>query len=100
MNRYVLKLYVTGDTPRSRGAVANLKRLCRDELHGECDIVVVDVLNRPELAESEKIMATPTLIKQQPRPVRRIIGDLSDTRKVLSGLDIQPGAAVPPERDA
>lgn len=88
MNGYVLKRHATGDTPRSLGAVANFKRRCRAERREECDLVVIDVVNHPETADEKKIVATPALIKQQPRRVRRIIGDLTDTKKVLSGLDI------------
>ena len=90
MNKYALKLYVTGNTARTERAINNLRKLCEDELCGQYHMVVIDVLERPQLAEDEKIMATPTLIKQLPPPLRRIIGDLSDIQKVLLGLDIQP----------
>ncbi|WP_347815427.1 circadian clock protein KaiB [Hahella sp. CR1] len=89
MNRYTLKLYVTGCTPRTERAVSNLRRLCEEELRGQYVMEVIDILERPQLAEDEKIFATPTLIKHLPPPLRRIIGDLSDTEKVLLGLDIQ-----------
>jgi circadian clock protein KaiB len=89
MNRILLKLYVTGHTTRTRTAIANLRRLCREELDGKCEIQVIDVLQEPQLAEEERILATPTLIKTLPPPVRRVIGDLSDSEKVLLGLDIQ-----------
>ncbi len=89
MNRILLKLYVTGHTARTRTAIANLRRLCREELDGKCEIQVIDVLQEPQLAEEERILATPTLIKTLPPPVRRVIGDLSDSEKVLLGLDIQ-----------
>ncbi len=88
MSKVLLKLYVAGHTPRSRDAIANLKRICEKEL-SDYELVVIDVLERPQLAEGEKIMATPTLIKELPPPVRRIIGDLSDAAKVLLGLDIE-----------
>jgi circadian clock protein KaiB len=87
---YVLKLYVTGRTPRSEKAIANLRRICDEELHGQYEMQVVDVLEHPQLAEDEKILATPTLIKRLPPPLRRVIGDLSDTEKVLLGLDVWP----------
>ena len=90
MNNYVLKLYVTGNTTRTERAITNLRRLCEQELCNQYKMVVIDVLERPQLAEDEKIIATPTLIKQLPPPLRRIIGDLSDVQKVLLGLDIQP----------
>ena len=90
MNKYLLKLYITGQTPRSERAVANLHRVCEEELGGQYDFVIIDVLEHPQLAEDEKILATPTLIKVLPPPLRRIIGDLSDTERVLLGLDLQP----------
>jgi circadian clock protein KaiB len=87
---YLLKLYVTGMTPRSEKAIANLRRICDDELHGQYEMQIIDVLTHPQLAEDEKILATPTLIKRLPPPLRRVIGDLSDTEKVLLGLDVWP----------
>ncbi len=89
----ILKLYVTGQTTRSRDAIANLRRICEQELGGAYEMVVIDVLDRPQLAEDEKILATPTVIKELPPPIRRIIGDLSDTERVLLGLDIRPATA-------
>ncbi len=88
--KYLLKLYVTGQTPRSTQAIANLRRLCEEELRGQYEMVVIDVLERPQLAEDEKILATPTVIKVLPTPIRRIIGDLSDAEKVLLWLDLLP----------
>lgn len=89
MDRVVLKLFVTGQTPSSERAVANLQQICETELRGKYMIKVIDVLERPQLAEDEKIIATPTLIRELPPPLRRIIGDLSDKEKVLLGLDIR-----------
>src|SRR4051794_11003723 len=89
MQKYLLKLYVTGQTPRSQRAVANLRRICEEELQGEYEMVVIDVLERPQLAEDEKILATPTVVKELPTPIRRIIGDLSDSERVLLGLDLR-----------
>lgn len=86
--KYTLKLYITGQTPRSERAITNLRRLCETQLAGNYDVVVIDVLERPQLAEDEKILATPTLVREAPPPRRRIIGDLSDTAKVLTGLDL------------
>lgn len=86
--RVVLTLYVTGQTPRSEQAIANLQRVCAEELDGRCEIAIVDVLERPDLAEQERILATPTLVRQFPPPARRIIGDLSDTRQVVLGLSL------------
>jgi circadian clock protein KaiB len=87
---YVLKLYVTGHTPRSMQAIENLRRICEEELGGLYAMDVIDVLERPQLAEDEKILATPTVVKELPLPIRRIIGDLSDTERVLLGLDLRP----------
>lgn len=89
MARYVLKLYVTGRTQRAQAAIDNLRRLCRDELADEYELEIIDVLEQPQLAEDEKILATPTLIKQLPPPLRRVIGDLSDRDKVLLGLNLE-----------
>ena len=90
LNRYLLKLYVTGKTPRAERAIANLRRLCKEELDGCYEIEIIDVLEHPELAETDRILATPTLIKQLPPPLRRVIGDLSNRDKVLLGLNVQP----------
>ena len=93
MAKFLLRLYITGQTPKSERAIANLHRICQEELQGQYELVVIDVLERPQLAEDEKILATPTLIKELPPPLRRVIGDMSDTAKVLLGLDIQPYSA-------
>jgi circadian clock protein KaiB len=90
MEKYVIKLYVTGRTPRARQAIRNLELICQKELGGRYELVVIDVLERPQLAEDEKILATPTVVKELPIPMRRIIGDLSDTERVLLGLDLRP----------
>ena len=89
MSNYLLKLYVTGQTPRARLAIENLERICREELDGRYELEIIDVLEEPGRAESDRILATPTLIKQLPPPLRRVIGDLSDKEKVLLGLDVQ-----------
>lgn len=89
MDHYVIKLYVTGRTPRSQLAITNLRRICDTELKGRYELEVIDVLERPQLAEDEKILATPTVVKELPVPIRRIIGDLSDTERVLLGLDLR-----------
>ncbi|MEM1398330.1 MAG: circadian clock protein KaiB [Pseudomonadota bacterium] len=86
----VLKLYVTGKTPRSERAIATLRQICEEQLGNQFDLQIIDVLENPQLAEDEKILATPTVIKALPPPIRRIIGDLSDSEKVLLGLDILP----------
>lgn len=89
MTRFKLRLYITGTTPQSQRALDNLQRICEAELAGLYEIEVIDILEHPTLAESEKILATPTLVKQLPEPVRKIIGDLSDRQKVLLGLDLE-----------
>jgi circadian clock protein KaiB len=89
MDKYRLKLFITGQTSRSSRAIANLRRICEDALGTEYELNIIDVLERPQLAEDERILATPTLIKEFPLPVRRIIGDLSDTSQVLQGLELQ-----------
>jgi circadian clock protein KaiB len=95
---YLLKLYVTGTSPRAQVAIANLRRICEEELHGEYQLEIIDVLEHPQLAEDEKILATPTLIKQLPPPLRRVIGDLSDKEKVLLGLEVRRDAPRPERR--
>lgn len=87
-----LKLYITGETSRTRTAIRNLERICEEELSGRYEIVVIDVLKHPQLAENERILATPTVIRELPLPVRRVIGDLSDSDSVLLGLDINPAS--------
>ena len=82
--KYLIKLCVTGETPRSQLAIANLRRICEVELSGRYDLVVIVVLERPQLAEDEKILATPTVVKELPHPIRRIIGDLSDSEGFCS----------------
>lgn len=86
----MLKLYITGRSPRAERAIANLRRLCKEELEGCYELEIIDVLEHPELAETDRILATPTLIKQLPPPLRRVIGDLSNRDKVLLGLDVRP----------
>jgi circadian clock protein KaiB len=88
MKKIVLRLYVTGTTPRSVKAIADLKSIWEGELEKRVDLQIIDVLESPQLAEDEKIIATPTLIKEIPLPLRRLIGDLSDKEKVLLGLEI------------
>ena len=87
--KYTLRLYITGSTLASQHAVANLAVLCREDLGGNCDVEIIDILENPQLAEEEKILATPTLVKRAPAPVRKIIGDLSQRDKVLLGLGLE-----------
>lgn len=89
---HILRLYVTGSTPRSTRAIENIRRLLESELPDRYDLEVVDVYQHPEAASEHQILAAPTLIKLLPEPVRRIIGDLSDTDRVLRGLDLAPAA--------
>lgn len=99
MPKFLFKLYITGRTPRSEMAMFNLRRICDDILKTEYDLIIIDVLEKPHLAEEDRIMATPTLIKELPSPKRRITGDLSDTEKVMAGLDIQTSKiSSPPKR--
>jgi circadian clock protein KaiB len=90
MNKYLLKLYITGQTPKSERAIANLRHICEEDLSGQYELRIIDLLEQPQLAEDEKILATPTLTKELPPPLRRVIGDLSDSEKVLLWLDMQP----------
>lgn len=89
-NIYELRLYVAGRTQKSITALANLKRYCEEHLQGQYTLEVIDLLEKPQLAEGDQILAIPTLVKKVPEPVRKIIGDLSDIEKVLVGLDIRP----------
>ena len=90
LSRYLLRLFVTGKSLRTTTAVNNLRRICEQELAGAYELEIIDVLEYPDLAEDEKILATPTLIKSLPLPLRRVIGDLSDKEKVLFGLQVEP----------
>ncbi|WP_316234942.1 MULTISPECIES: circadian clock KaiB family protein [unclassified Bradyrhizobium] len=87
---YNLRLYVAGQTPKSLAALANLKKLCETHLPGRYTIEVIDLIKDPALAQRDQIVAIPTLIRQLPEPLKRIIGDLSNAEKVLVGLDIAP----------
>src|SRR5207247_5584168 len=90
LSTYLLKLYVTGTSPRTQLAISNLNRICEQELQGQYKLEIIDVLEHPQVAEDDRILATPTLIKQLPPPLRRVIGDLSDKDKVLLGLEVRP----------
>jgi circadian clock protein KaiB len=87
---YDLRLYVAGRTPRATAALANLKRICDEHLSGHYAIEVIDLIESPQLAAGDQIVAVPTLVRKLPEPVRKIIGDLSNTEKVLVGLDLRP----------
>ena len=86
---YDLRLYVAGQTPKSVAALANLKRFCEEHLAGKYKIEVVDLVENPKLARSDQILAIPTLVRRLPEPIRKIIGDLSSTERVLVGLEIR-----------
>ena len=86
---YVLRLYVTGMTPRSTEAFATIKALCEERLQGRYELEVIDIYQHPQLAIDEQIVAVPTLVKMLPAPLRRLVGDLSDQERVLLGLDLR-----------
>ena len=85
-----LRLYVAGQTPRAIAALENLKRICEEHLAGKYTIEVIDLLQNPQLARGDQILAVPTLVRKLPEPVRKIIGDLSNEERVLVGLDLRP----------
>jgi circadian clock protein KaiB len=87
---YTLKLYVTGSTPRSVRAIENIQRICEEHLKGRYRLEIVDIYQQPELAEREQLVVAPTLVKQLPLPLRTFIGDLSQTERILIGLDVLP----------
>ncbi|HEX4683088.1 MAG TPA: circadian clock KaiB family protein [Gemmatimonadaceae bacterium] len=89
LSQFVLKLFISGASPRAASAIEHLRRICERDLHGLYQLEIIDVLTHPELAEADKILATPTLIKQLPPPLRRVVGDLSDSEKVLLGLELR-----------
>jgi circadian clock protein KaiB len=91
-----LRLYVAGQSPKSLAAYANLKRLCEEHLSGRYTVEVVDLLLTPKLAEGEQIVAIPTLVRQLPKPMRRIVGDLSNTDQALVGLQLRPRSGALP----
>lgn len=92
--RWILRLYVAGQTPKSLRAFANLSRICEEHLAGRYQIEVIDLLENPGLAAGEQIVAIPTLVRELPEPVRKIIGDLSNTERTLVGLDLRHPAAA------
>ncbi len=90
MDTFVLRLYVAGQTPKSLAAFVNLKKICQEHLAGRYQIEVIDLLENPQLAHGDQILAIPTLVRKLPEPMRKIIGDLSNTERVLIGLDLLP----------
>lgn len=87
---YVLRLYVTGMTPKSVRAIENIRKICEENLQGRYELEVIDIYQKPEYAKKEEIIAAPTLIKKLPLPLRRFIGDMSNKEKILIGLDLVP----------
>src|SRR6202166_232710 len=90
-----LRLYVAGQTPKSVAALANLKRICEEHLKDKYRIEVIDLVKQPHLAQGDQILAIPTLVRHIPKPLRKIIGDLSNTERVLVGLDIREAVSAP-----
>jgi len=88
-DKYVLRLYVTGMTEKSRMAIENIKTICEEHLSGRYNLEVIDIYRHPVLAKGDQIVATPTLIKKLPVPIRKFIGDMSETEKILMGLDLR-----------
>ena len=86
--KWNLRLYVAGQTPKSVTALANLKRICDEHMHGAYSVEVIDLMENPQLARRDQIVAIPTLVRELPSPLKRIIGDLSNTERVLVGLDV------------
>lgn len=86
---YELRLYVAGQTPKSLAAFANLKKICEEHMPGQYEIEVIDLLKKPQLASGDQILAIPTLVRKLPEPIKKIIGDLSNTERVLVGLDLR-----------
>jgi len=86
---YKLRLYVAGQTPKSLLALANLKQICEEHLQGHYEIEVIDLVENPQLAQGDQILALPTLVRRLPEPIKKIIGDLSNTERVLVGLDLR-----------
>ena len=88
--RYKLRLFITGSTPRSTAAIQNMRQICAERLEGDYDLEVIDVYQHPDATRDYQIVATPTLVKVLPEPLRKIIGDLSDSERVLAGLNLAP----------
>lgn len=89
---FLLRLYVAGQTPKCMRAFANLKRICEEYLAGRYHIEMIDLLQNPQLARGDQILAVPTLVRRLPEPMKKIIGDLSNTERVLVGLDLRPAS--------
>ena len=96
--KYVLKLYITGMTPRSQIALRNIKKIMRDNFGDNYELEVIDIYQQPTLAKDDQIIAVPTLIKKLPAPLRRLIGDLSQEDRIILGLDLKPNKSPPPAK--
>ena len=88
--KYLSRLYIAGMTPNSLGAIENIKKICQEHLEGRYELEVIDIYQNPVLAQGEQIIAAPTLIKELPSPLRKFIGDMSQTERILVGLDLRP----------
>ena len=95
-SHYVLRLYITGTTPQSARAISNIRKICEENLDGRYELEIVDISLHPTLAKGEQIIAAPTLIKKLPLPLRRFIGDMSQTNRILLGLDVRIAAETLP----
>ncbi len=89
-SHYVMRLYISGMTPKSQRAIDNLKAICEDYLKDRYKLEIIDIFQQPELARAEQVIAAPTLIKELPPPLRKFIGDMSQTEKILVGLEVKP----------
>jgi circadian clock protein KaiB len=98
--KYVLRLYITGMTPRSTRAIESIRKLCEEKLTGRYELEIIDIYQNPNLLQGEQILAAPTLIKKLPLPLRRLVGDLSDTERVLVGLDLRQNMIHPDSKDS
>jgi circadian clock protein KaiB len=97
--KYVLRLYIAGNTHKSAQAIANIREICETHLEGRYELEVIDIYQQPELARGQQIIAAPTLIKALPLPLRRLVGDLSRSERILVGLDLQPVDGPPPTEE-
>jgi circadian clock protein KaiB len=88
--KYVLRLFVTGMTPRAQEAIRNIRKICEEELKGRYELEIIDIYQQPELAKKEQILAAPTLIRELPLPLRKLVGDMSNKEKVIVGLELMP----------
>lgn len=97
-NKYILRLYVAGMTPKSTQSIMNIKKICEEHLKGRYELEIIDIYQQPVLAKGEQIIAAPTLVKKLPPPLRKFIGSMHDTEKILVGLDLKPKDKAKPKR--